>query len=148
MRKLLVAIGVTAALVALPVTADAGAAAAPKLKGKGSGTLTLAGSSFTIDGTVKLLRVGPVPFHSEGTLTGPGTVEFTTTFTAPNGDTVTTASTGKARQTRIGRVFLTRDTVVGGTGRFADATGFGRTAAKANTSAGTVKFVLAGKITY
>jgi hypothetical protein len=148
MRKLLIALGLTGALVVLPVSGSAGAAAAPKLKGKGSGALTLAGSAFTIDGTVKILRVGPVPFHSEGTLTGPGTVEFTTTFTAPNGDTVTTSSTGRARQTRIGRVFITRDTVVGGTGRFADATGAGRTAAKANTSTGTVKFVLAGKITY
>ena len=31
----------------------------------------------------------------------------------------------------LGRIYITRDTVTGGTGRFADATGAGRTAAKA-----------------
>jgi hypothetical protein len=148
MRKLLIAAGVSAALVALPVSATAGAAGPAKFKGKGSGTLALQGTSFTIDGTVKVAKVGAVPFHSEGSLTGPRTVAFTTTFSAPNGDTLTTSSTGTARQTRIGRIFLTRDTVTGGTGRFADATGAGRTAAKANVNTGIVKFVLAGRIVY
>jgi hypothetical protein len=148
MRKLLLAVGVSAALVALPVSAEAGAIALPKFKGKGSGAIVLQGSNFTIDGTVKVAKVGAVPFHTEGALTGAGTVAFTTTFTAPNGDTLTTSSTGTARRTRIGRVFITRDTVTGGTGRFADATGAGRTAAKANLGTGIVKFVLAGKIVY
>jgi hypothetical protein len=150
MRKLVITTVVAGALVVLPVTADA--ATSPRFKGKGSGTLTLNGGNFTIDGTVKVANVGSVPFHSEGTVSG-GSASFTTTFTAPNGDTLTTASTGTARQTKIGRVFLTRDSVTGGTGRFADATGQGRTAAKAKLSApnattGTVKFVLTGKIAY
>jgi hypothetical protein len=154
MRKILVAAGLACAMAALPVTATAGAASAAKLKGKGSGTLTLSGTNdFSIDGTVKVAQVGPVAFHTEGITTGGGGVEFTTTFTAANGDTVTTASTGSARQTKLGRIFITRDTVTGGTGRFAAATGFGRTAAKAklaapNATTGTVKFILAGKITY
>jgi hypothetical protein len=148
MRKLLIATGVSAALVVLPVSASAGAAGAAKFKGKGSGTIVLQGTSFTIDGTVKVAKVGAVPFHTEGSLTGARTAAFTTTFTAPNGDTLTTSSTGTARQTRIGRVFITKDTVTGGTGRFAGATGAGRTAAKANLRTGVVKFVLAGRIVY
>jgi hypothetical protein len=151
MRKFVIAVGLMCALAALPATADAATSA--KFKGKGSGTLTLTGNDFTIDGTVHVAKVGAVPFHTEGSLTGPGTVAFTTTFTAPNGDTLATASTGTARHTKWGRIFVTRDHVTGGTGRFADATGFGRTAAKArlaapNATTGTVKFVLAGKITY
>jgi hypothetical protein len=94
-----------------------------------------------------------VAFHSEGASTAAGTVAYATTFTGPNGDTVTTSSTGTARNTRIGRVYITTDTVTGGTGRFADASGRGKTAAKAklaspNATTGTVKFVLAGQITY
>lgn len=154
MRKFVIAAGLACAMAALPITASAGAAGPAKFKGKGSGTLTLSGSnSFTIDGTVKVAKVGAVAFHSEGATTGAKTVAYTTTFTGPGGDTVTTSSTGTARHTKIGRVFITRDTVTGGTGRFAAATGTGRTAAKAklaapNATTGTVKFVLAGTITY
>lgn len=153
MRKILVAAGLACAVAVLPISATAGAASSAKLKGKGSGALTLSGNSFTIDGTVKVLNVGAVAFHSEGTTTGANTVAYTTTFTAPNGDTVTTSSTGTARHTKLGRIYITRDTVSGGTGRFANATGFGRTAARAKLSApnattGTVRFVLAGQITY
>ncbi len=153
MRKFLIATGLTCALVALPITASAGAAGPARFKGKGSGTLTLSGSSaFSIDGTVHVAKVGAVAFHTAGTTNG-AKVAFTTTFTAGNGDTVTTASTGTARRTKIGRIYTTRDTVTGGTGRFVAATGAGRTAAKAklaapNATTGTVKFVLAGKITY
>ena len=148
MRKFVIAAGLACAMVALPITTTAGAASPARFKGKGAGTLTLSGNSFTIDGTVKVARVGAVAFHSEGTTNGAGSVAFSTTFTAPNGDTVTTSSTGTARHTMIGRIYITRDTVTGGTGRFATATGAGRTAAKANTATGTVKFVLAGHITY
>jgi hypothetical protein len=153
MRKFVIATGLACAMVALPITASAGAASPARFKGKGSGTLTLSGSnSFTIDGTVKVAKVGPVAFHSDGTAAG-GNVAYTTTFTGPNGDTVTTSSTGSARHTRRGRIYITRDTVTGGTGRFASATGAGRTAAKAklaapNATTGTVKFILAGQITY
>lgn len=78
---------------------------------------------------------------------------FTTTFTAPNGDTLTTSSTGSAKQTKLGRVFITTDAITGGTGRFTTATGKGKTAAKvkfatANATTGTVKFVVAGKIRF
>jgi hypothetical protein len=148
MRKFVIAAGLACAMAALPVSATAGAASPAKFKGKGSGSLTLSGNSFTIDGTVRVAKIGAVAFHSAGTTNGSGGVAFSTTLTAPNGDTVTTSSTGTARQTRWGRIFTTRDTVTGGTGRFVSATGAGRTAAKVNTTTGTVKFVLAGKITY
>ena len=153
MRKFVIATGLACAMVALPITATAGAASPARFKGKGAGTLTLSGNnSFAIDGTVKIAKVGAVAFHSEGTTAG-ANVAYTTTFTGPNGDTVTTSSTGIARHTRLGRIYITRDTVTGGTGRFVDATGAGRTAAKAklaapNATTGTVKFVLAGQITY
>ncbi len=153
MRKFLIATGLACAMVALPMTAAAGAAGPAKFKGKGTGTLTLSGAnSFSIDGTVKVAKVGAVAFHSEGTTSG-AKVTYTTTFTGPNGNTVTTSSKGIARRTKLGRVYVTRDTVTGGTGRFAGATGTGHTAAKAklasaNATTGTVRFVLAGNITY
>jgi hypothetical protein len=152
MRKLVIAAGLVCALTAVPLTA-AGAATTAKFKGKGTGTLTLAGSNFTIDGTVHVANVGAVSFHSSGATTSPNHAADTTTFTAPNGDTITTSSTGTARNTRLGRIFVTNDTVTGGTGRFADAAGRGKTAAKAklsapNASTGTVKFVLAGTINF
>jgi hypothetical protein len=153
MRKLMVVAGLACALAVLPVSSSVGAASSAKLKGKGSGTLTLNGNSFTIDGTLKVAKVGTVAFHSEGATTGAKAAAYTTTFTAPNGDTLTTSSTGTVKRTKLGRAFITRDTVTGGTGRFVDATGFGRTAARGkldapNATTGTVKFVLAGKITY
>lgn len=148
MRKLVVAAGLVCAMAAFPLSASAGAETVAKFKGRGSGTLTISGANFTIDGHLTVANVGYVDFHSEGSTTGGGTVAYTTTFTAPSGDTITTSSTGTARHTRIGRIFISRDTVTGGTGRFVTATGFGRTAAKANTNTGTVKFILAGKITY
>lgn len=153
MRKFVIATGLACAMVALPITASAGAAGPARFKGKGSGTLTLSGNnSFTIDGTVTIANVGAVAFHSAGTTAG-AHVAYTTTFTGPNGSTVTTSSNGSAHHTRLGRVYITRDTVTGGTGRFAGATGAGHTAAKAklaapNATTGTVKFVLAGSITY
>lgn len=152
MRKLLVAIGLAGALVALPVGSAVGALPGHAFKGKGTGSLTRTGNQFVIDGTVTIASVGSATFHTEGT-SGPSTVTFTTTFTAPNGDTLTTASTGSARHTRLGKVFITSDTITGGTGRFATATGKGKTAAKvkfATTTAttGTVKFVVAGKIRF
>ena len=153
MRKLVIVAGLAATLVAVPLSASAGAAGTAKFKGKGSGTLTLSGRNFEIDGTVHVAKVGAVPFHTEGSVTAAKTAAFTTTFTAPNGDTLTTASTGTVRNTKWGRIFTARDTVTGGTGRFTDATGGGRTAAKGkldapNATTATVKFVLAGKITY
>jgi hypothetical protein len=150
MRKFFVAAGLACALAALPVGSAVGAATGHTFKGKGTGSLTRTGDQFVIDGTIKVAAVGSVPFHSEGTA-GANTATFTTTFTAPNGDTITTSSTGSARNTRLGRVFITTDTVTGGTGRFATASGKGKTAAKVKfdtPTTGTVKFVLAGRIRF
>jgi hypothetical protein len=153
MRKILAVAGLAGALIALPVgsLATADAATGHAFKGKGSGTLSLSGNHFTLDGTVSIAQVGRVSFHSSGTETG-GSVSFATTFTAPNGDTVATSSHGTARHTRAGRVYVTSDSVTGGTGRFADASGAGKTAAKAKVASGgttgTVKLVLGGKIRF
>jgi hypothetical protein len=152
MRKFFVAVGLAGALVALPVGSAVGATSGHAFKGRGSGTLTRTGNQFVIDGTLNVAAVGTVPFHSEGTASA-SSVAFTTTFTAANGDTITTSSTGAARHTRLGKVFITTDTITGGTGRFATATGAGKTAAKvkfatADATTGTVKFVVAGRIRF
>ncbi len=153
MRKFLVAAGLAGALIALPVGSAVGASTGHAFKGKGSGTITLTGGgNFTIDGHVTVAKVGQVAFHSAGTAAAK-TVTFTTTFTAANGDTITTASSGAAVHTRLGRVFVTSDTITGGTGRFATASGKGKTAAKVKLASptattGTVKFVLAGNIRF
>jgi hypothetical protein len=154
MRKFFVAAGLAGTLIALPVSSavSAGATTSHAFKGKGAGTLTLTGKQFVINGTVKVADVGSVAFHSSGTAND-SSVSYTTTFTGPHGETITTASTGAARHTRLGRVFITTDSVTGGTGRFADATGKGKTVAKtkfatASSTTGTVKFALAGRIRF
>ncbi|MGZ4689971.1 MAG: hypothetical protein ACXVKA_04870 [Acidimicrobiia bacterium] len=153
MRKFLVAAGLAGTLAALPVGSAVGASTGHVFKGKGTGTVTLdGGGQFTLDGTVKVKSVGPVAFHSTGTTSANG-VTFTTTFTGSNGDTLTTSSVGSAKHTRLGKVFITTDTITGGTGRLANATGKGKTAAKVKLAApdattGTVKFVLAGRISF
>ena len=151
MRKLFVAAGLAGALVALPVSSavSAGASTGHAFKGKGAGTLTLTGKQFVIDGKLKVAGVGTVSFHSSGT-SNDSSVSYTTTFTGSNGETITTASTGVARHTRLGRVYTTTDSVTGGTGRFADATGKGKTVAKttfatASSTTGNVRFALAGR---
>jgi hypothetical protein len=156
MRKFLIAGGLACALAAVPVGSAVGAATptSHQIKGKGAGTLTLNGNStWAIDGTVKVLNVGPLHFHSTGTTTAAQKITVATTFTAANGDTISTTANGTAKHTRLGRVYITKDTVTGGTGRFAGATGTGHTAAKAKlatptSTTGTVKFVFIGKITY
>jgi hypothetical protein len=152
MRKFFVAAGLAGALAALPVGSAVGAAPGQVFKGKGSGAITLTGNQFVIDGTVTIKKVGPVEFHTSGTSSA-STVEFTTTFTGPEGDSLTTTSTGSAKHTKWGKVFVTTDTITAGTGRLAGATGKGKTAAKVRLTApgattGTVKFVLAGKIRF
>ena len=153
MRKFLVAAGLAGALIALPVGSAVGASTGHAFKGKGTGTITLgSGGQFTVDGTVKVKTVGPVAFHTSGTA-GDHTVTFTTTFTGAQGDTLTTTSTGSATHTRLGKVFITTDTITGGTGRLATASGQGKTGAKVklatpDATTGTVKFVLAGKIRF
>jgi len=152
MRKLLVSAGLAVALVALPVGSAVSAAPGHAFKGKGSGSLTRTGNQFVIDGTITIKSVGSAAFHTTGT-SGNSSVSFTTTFTAPNGDTLTTASTGTARHTKRGKVFVTSDTISVGTGLFATAAGKGKTAAKVrfptpDASTGTVKFVVGGKIRF
>jgi hypothetical protein len=153
MRKFLVAAGLAGALIALPVGSAVGASTGHAFKGKGAGTIALSsGGQFTIDGTVNVKTVGPVAFHTSGTA-GDHTVTFSTTFIGSQGDTLTTTSTGSAKYTKLGKVFVTTDTITGGTGRLATASGRGKTGAKVKLAApdattGTVKFVLAGKIRF
>jgi hypothetical protein len=153
MRKFLVAAGLAGALVALPVGSAVGASTGHAFKGKGNGTITLSsGGQFTIDGTVSVKTIGPVAFHTSGTA-GDHTVTFTTTFTGTHGDTLTTSSTGSAKHTKLGKVFVTTDTITGGTGRLATASGQGKTGAKVRlatpgATTGTVRFALAGKIRF
>lgn len=153
MRRLLVAAGVAGALIAVPMGSAVGASTGHAFKGMGTGTLTRSsGEGFVIDGHIKVATVGSVAFHSAGSAAAK-TVTYTTTFTAANGDTITTSSTGTAKHTRLGRVYVTTDTVTGGTGRFATAAGKSKTVAKVKLSApaattGSVKFAVAGKIRF
>jgi hypothetical protein len=80
-----------------------------------------------VDGTFRFTHFGKGAFHEEALVaTGPGpNYTGTETYVAANGDTLfaTVASTGTITFNPLGGHSTTVETITGGTGRFADATG-------------------------
>lgn len=103
------------------------------LKGRGSGTTTadLATAAATSDGTAHVSHLGKSTYHLDVTfaVSGPNTFSLmgTATLVAANGDRVFSTLTGTAIATGIGVGETAEQTVVltiiGGTGRFANASG-------------------------
>ena len=87
-------------------------------------TVNLQAQTFVAEGWGRLTHLGKNTSHTEGTITPTGpntsTTSGTTTFVAANGDVVSATMTGTA--TVNGPTFLTF-TFIGGTGRFAHASG-------------------------
>src|SRR5688500_13797792 len=98
--------------------------------GSGSGTATVTTVDgelevrFTLDGTERLSQLGRTTAHWEGRCTNPPActdpATGTTTCVAENGDTLTTVWTA-AGSDELG--LTTTETITGGTGRFAGASG-------------------------
>jgi hypothetical protein len=112
-----------------PSAAPAAHGTARPLTGTGTGTLTLnlATGAATSDFTGHLSPLGAETGYDNltFTLTGPSTFSYTgtRTFVVANGDKLFSAITGKGTLTRTTAKSTETDTITGGTGRFARASG-------------------------
>lgn len=122
------------------------------IKGSGTGSgyasVTNGVITFTVDGTQRLSHLGRSTFHLDAVCTNADCSGYhaTTTYVAANGDTFTTFAS-----VTPGSGFT--ETITGGTGRFAGATGTmtetGTTVFDpSNPLAFTVTFQITGRISY
>ncbi len=127
---LVILVGVLLAVTALSQpTAPAEHGTARPFTGMGTGTTTLnlatgaVTAEFTVHGSP--LGAGTGSEDLTVTPTGPGTFTYTgtRTFLAANGDKVFSAITGRGTFTRTTAHSTETDTITGGTGRFAGASG-------------------------
>ena len=121
--------GVVAFVVtALSPSAPAAHGAGRPLNGTGTGnsTLNLATGAETADFSGHLAPLGAETGYDQGTLTLTGASTFTYTGTrtfVANGDKLFSAISGKGTFTRTSAKATETDTITGGTGRFAGASG-------------------------
>lgn len=124
-----------------------------KGSGSGSGTATVVGGEirFTIGGTLRLSHLGKSTFHVDGVCTNAdcSTSNFTNTVVAANGDTLISSGTTTAPAFD----FTNQDTITGGTGRFAGASGTSTSTGTivpdpSNPLAFTITFTSRGTISY
>jgi hypothetical protein len=122
------------------------------LKASVSGTVSLTSeSTFQLAGTVKANRIGNMKgYQANGTFTSPTTDTLTETLTAANGDTLTILCNQVIEETGVPGVLHGTDTwtVIGGTGRFSNATGSGTGETNVDLNAGTFTKQMTGVISY
>ena len=98
-----------------------------QIDGTGTSVLMHSGPNgfVLINGEISSPLLGHGKFHEDGTFTGLEQWKAKATFTAANGDTVHFTSVGGVRTTDAKGVAhsATTETITGGTGRFAGATG-------------------------
>ena len=131
LRRLLVLSSLVLAVAALSPAAALGATqgTARPLKGTSTATAVVdtAAGTGTVDGAILFTQLGKGTYHTDLTgFTSTGnTFAFggTATFVAANGDKVFTTIAGTGTVTSTGSESTTVDTITGGTGRFADASG-------------------------
>lgn len=101
-------------------------------------------------GTCQMAHLGRVEFHSDKVIRlAAGTQTTNATFTAANGDVLRATGTGTNTLARPGLVRFTMNmTFVGGTGRFAGATGNALVEGEASLANGTSWLRLAGAVTF
>jgi hypothetical protein len=104
----------------------------------------------TVEGTCQLTELGRTAVHfiqivNFGTSTQQS-VELT--YTAANGDVLRAASAGTSTPSAAGVSFSSTITFLGGTGRFANATGQARANGTADLAAGTSQYTLDGWIMF
>ena len=121
------------------------------LKASISGTVSMTGDmTFALDGTVKANHMGSMKeYQANGVFTGPNTDSLTETLTAANGDTLTIMCNQTLEAISPG-VFRGIDewTVIGGTGRFSNASGSGTGETQVDLNTGTFTKELTGAISY
>lgn len=121
------------------------------LKASVSGTVSLTGEqTFTLAGAGKANHIGNMKdYQADGVFTGPNTDSLTETLTAANGDTLTILCDQVLEEVSPG-VFRGTDTwtVIGGTGRFSNASGSGTGETHVNLNLGTFTKQMTGSITY
>jgi hypothetical protein len=129
-RTFLTMIVVAVALAAVSISPASGATRATDLPFKGSGSGTERVTSFgppvtsVVDGTLLGTQIGKAAFHVENTNTVGTAFVGTRTITAANGDTIADTLSGSAVFTGPRTAIATiHDKIMGGTGRFTDATG-------------------------
>jgi hypothetical protein len=140
------------ALSADPALAATGGTDRPyRASGTATSSLDVSTFKFRIQGTANVAHLGRSTSLSTGSLTG-GTLgctssSYTSTLTAANGDTVTSESESTSCPVEGTNEFtiVSSDTITGGTGRFAGATGSATTTGIATpdpskSSAGTLVF--------
>ena len=128
-RGLLVFIALTLTLAGMNVGVASGAAQGTDRPFKSSGSATVTvdltqGLAISIDGTLKATHMGKSTWSAvvgEPDLGDVVTVPYESTITAANGDTVTTEAIGVIDLTTF--TFSATETITGGTGRFAHASG-------------------------
>jgi hypothetical protein len=122
------------------------------LKASVSGTVSLTSeSTFQLAGTVKANHIGNMKgYQANGTFTSPTTDTLTETLTAANGDTLTILCNQVIEETGVPGVLHGTDTwtVIGGTGRFSNATGSGTGETNVDLNAGTFTKQMTGVISY
>jgi hypothetical protein len=132
LRRLIFLSSVVLAVAALSPTAALGKAKGTDrpLSGKSSSTtiINAATGTGTSDGSGQLSHLGRFTFHNDitsFTVTGPVTFSVTLTaiIVAANGDEVFTTATGTGTFAATGSQTTLVSTIIGGTGRFADASG-------------------------
>jgi hypothetical protein len=120
------------------------------LKAFASGTVSLTSeTTFELVGTVKANRIGNMSgYQADGYFTGPNTDALTETLTAANGDTLIMLCNQVLAEIGPG-VFRGTDTwtVLGGTGRFSNATGSGTGETTVDLNTGTFTKSMTGVIT-
>ena len=121
-------------------------------KASASGTVSMTSeSTFQLAGTVKANHIGSMKnYQANGSFTGPTTDTLTETLTAANGDTLTILCNQVIEETGVPGVLHGTDTwtVVGGTGRFSNATGSGTGETSVDLNAGTFTKQMNGVITF
>jgi hypothetical protein len=124
-------VSATAPTTTAPTTTTTTTVPAQRLDGTGTALLTHSGSHgfMLFNGTFTSPLLGHGKFHEDGTFgTKPNTKPYWTakgTFTTANGDTLTFRSVGGVQffDAQNNPHSATKETVVGGTGRFAGASG-------------------------
>jgi hypothetical protein len=107
-------------------SASAAAAPAVPFKADVSGSVSLGTGAFTLAGQGKASHLGMTGYTGSGVFTGPLSDTLTETLTAANGDTLTILCQQVLEDLGNGMLRGADEwTVIGGTGRFAGATGSG-----------------------
>ena len=149
---------ILAAVMILSAAPAAFAAHPVPFNGNGSGTFTMTPTGVSVTGTGHFEHLGLTTISATGAITGVTTCGgFSATeqdaYTAANGDAVTLQVSNVYCATSGPNVFQVTGsfTVVGGTGRFADATGSGTisgTAVFLTPTSGTFSETTTGTISY